>query len=126
MTRCSSNKAGFTITEALVAMLFAGIVLPVAVEGFLEASRAGVMAEQSRMAAQLGDAKLTGLMATETWRDVETEGDFGEDYPGFWWRLDDEGWSEDTMRVVHLTVYFQVKGREHHVTLSTLAKESEL
>ncbi len=126
MTRCVSSNAGFTITEALAAMLFAGIVLPVAVEGLLEASRAGMMAKESRTAAQLGDAKLTELMATETWRDAETEGDFGEDYPGFYWRLDDEGWSEDTMRVVHLTVYFQVKGREHHVTLSTLALESEL
>jgi type II secretory pathway pseudopilin PulG len=125
MGKARRGSAGFTLAEALAGMLFLAIVIPATVEGFLVANRAGVLAERNRMAAQLADQKLSGMVLSEEWRDSDEEGDFGEDYPGFRWVLSDEAWGEDTMRLVSVEVFFTVQGREYSIRLSTLAKESE-
>ena len=83
------------------------------------------MAYRTRIAAQLADQKLTEVIVTEAWRDEQTEGDFGIDYPEFRWVLFQETWAEDTMRLIYVVVYFEVQGQEQFVRLSTLAEEAE-
>jgi len=119
------GNGGFTLVEALAAMLFVAIVIPVIVHGLTVANRAGVMAERKRVAAQLADRLLTELVITEAWRDGEEEGDFGDDWPAYRWFTGTDAWQEDTMREVFVEVAFDVQGKEYNVRLSTLVEEAE-
>lgn len=118
------HKSGFTLVETLAAMLFMAIVIPVAIEGMLAASRMGSQAQGMRQAALLADQKLTELVATETWRSGDQEGEF-EDWPGYRWVMTSNAWSEDTMRLVTVQVFYTVRGQERFEQLSTLADETE-
>jgi type II secretory pathway pseudopilin PulG len=125
-----SCSRGFTFVELLAAMLFMAIVIPVTIQGITIANRAGVMAERSRVAAQLADNKLTEVILTESWRDEEQDGDFGEDWldgdqPRYQWSLTTEAWEEDTMRVVTVKVVYKVQENEYEVSLSTIVDEEE-
>lgn len=127
--RCRGNgldsNAGFTFVEVLAAMLFMAIVIPVAVQGLSIATRAGVVAERTRTATQLADGLLTELVVTNEWRNSDSEGDFGEEWPRYRWTIEEEAWDEDTMRVITATVAYEVQGREYTVQLSTLVDETE-
>ena len=117
---------GFTFAELLAAMLFMAIVLPVAIHALTVASRAGTVADRKRAAAQLADRLLNEMVVTGDWRDADPEGDFGEEWPEYRWMLENEVWTEDTMREISVTVLFKVQEREYRVSLSTLAEEAEL
>lgn len=126
--RC--DRRGFTFIEILAAMLFMAIVIPAAVNGIMIANRAGISAERKRVAAQLADQKLTEIIITREWLNGDEEGEFteeqlGGDAPLYRWGLTSYAWEEDAMRVVALTVYYDVQGLEHSVTLSTLDTETE-
>ncbi len=117
--------AGFTFIETLAAMLFMAIVIPVVVQALLLANRAGITADRQRTAGRLASMKLTELALTDDWRDGETEGDFGEDWPQYSWSVEDGGWEEDTMRVLSIEVRFNVQGRQRSVKLATLVLDAE-
>ncbi len=119
------DSRGFTLVETLAAMLFMAIVIPVAVRGVMLANRAGVVAERTRVAAQLADTLLTETVVTESWRYGAQEGDFEEEWPGYRWILDTEAWEEDAMRLVRVEVLYDVQDREYSVRLSTLAEEEQ-
>ncbi len=124
-TIVSRGNRGFTFVETLAAMLFMAIVIPVAVRGVMLANRAGIVAERTRVAAQLGDSLLTETVVTEGWRDGDQEGDFGEEWSGYRWVLEDGAWDEDTMRVISVEVLFEVQDAEYAVRLSTLVEETD-
>jgi len=121
----AGNRRGFTFAELLAAMLFLAIVIPVAVHALTVANRAGTLADRKRTAAQLGNRLLTEAVLTDTWRDAEQEGDFGEDWPRYKWQMADEAWDEDTPRLLTVTVSYTVQQREYSVRLSTLVEETE-
>ena len=123
MTTTRRGSRGFTLVETLAAMLFMGIVIPVAVRGVMLANRAGVVAERTRVASQLADTLLTEAVVTESWRYGAQDGEFEEEWPGYRWILDTEAWEEDAMRLVRVEVLYDVQDREYSVRLSTLAKE---
>lgn len=104
-------------------MLFMAIVIPVVVEGMTIAHRAGIVADRSRVAAQLADRLLTEVVLTEQWRDGDQTGEFEPDFPGYRWSLTTEAWQEDVMRLVWVEVTYVVQGREFSVRLCTLAPE---
>jgi hypothetical protein len=124
---CRSRRRAlaFTFAELLAAMVFVAVVIPVAVKAIALANRAGVLAERSRIAVELADRVLTEMTVTDEWRQASRQGDFGEEWPGFRWVLDDTVWDEDMMRVISVEVFFDVQGREYSVRLSTLAPEEE-
>ena len=123
--RQNASDAGFTLAEVLAAMFFMAIVLPVICEAMAMATRASVMAERSREAAQLADRKLNEMIVTSEWEDGEQSGDFDSEYAGYSWKLTTTTWSEDSMTVVTVQVFFMVQGQESSVSLSTLVPESE-
>ncbi len=122
--KMTKNNSGFTFAETLAAMLFMAIVVPVMVQGMTIANRAGVAAERQREAVELADRLLTELVLTDEWRDSEAEGDFGDDWPGYRWALNDGDWEEDAMQAVSVKVYFKVQGQELSVELTTLVEEA--
>ena len=106
-------------------MIFMAIVIPVVIHALTVANRAGVVADRKRVAAQLANRWLNEWVVTDDWRDADSEGDFGEDWPGYRWILENEVWEDDTMRKVTVTVLFEVQHQEHRVNLSTLVEETE-
>lgn len=122
----ASSSRGFTFVEILAAMLFMAIVIPVAVQGIMIANRAGAVAQRKRVATQLADRLLAETILTESWRDGDSEGDFGEDWPRYRWALSTDYWSEDeTMRCVRVQVFYVVQEQEYNVQLETLAVDAE-
>ncbi|MFP4379377.1 MAG: type II secretion system protein [Candidatus Sumerlaeia bacterium] len=125
MIRAKSHSA-FTFVEVLAAMVFVAIVVPVIVHAMSASARLAELAERKRTAVQLADMKLTELARTGDWREAITTDEFGEDWPGFRWSLEDDAWQEDSaMRALTLTVYFAVAGREESIALSSLVEELE-
>ncbi len=123
--RAKRRVRGFTFVETLAAMLFVAIVVPAAVECLSIANRMAVMAERKGVAARLANRVLTEVTLTDAWSTTETEGDFGESYPGYRWRMEDAAWEPDTMRLISVGVFFVVQEREYSVWLSTLVDESD-
>jgi type II secretory pathway pseudopilin PulG len=120
-----STRRGFTFPEILAAMVFLGVVMPVAIQGVLTAARAGEAAQRKRTAASLADPLLAELIVTGEWIDGDSEGEFGEEWPGYRWELSSEPWAEDTVYQVDLSVFYQVQGKEYSIRLSTLAESVE-
>lgn len=122
----SHRRRGFTFVEILAAMLFMAIVIPTTIEGIISANRMGVVAERKRIAAQLGDWKLTEALVEDTWEGGGSAGDFGEDYPGYAYNIRLTDWSEESMGLLVIDVSFMVQGKTYTVTLSTLVdKETQ-
>lgn len=96
------------------------IVIPVAIEGLRIANRAGVVAQRKGEAVRLADGLLNELIVTDQWRNSAQTGTFGEERPGYRWRVLNENWSNDAMRLLSVEVAYQVQNREYHVRLSTL------
>ncbi len=120
------RRRRFTFAEILVALVFVAVLLPVAVRGVLIANRAGAVAEHKQQAVRLADSFLADLVATDSWADTESEGDFGEDWPGYTWQFADEQWQEDDelLRVLTVQVLYRVQGEELSLTLSTLVQDT--
>ena len=115
------KKSGaFTFVEILAALVFLAILVPAVLEGITLASRASVIAERSALATELAQNKLGELTLNDQWATGETQGDFGEDWPGMRWKATQSTWEMDAMTVLTLEVFFQVQGQEKSVSLSTL------
>ena len=123
--RTASGRArirrAFTIVEVLATLTLAAIILPVAVRGILLCLATAGHARQQAQAASLAQTKLDELVATGDLYDVEMEGDFGEELPGFTWAAQVDEWEEDPRLVqVDVAVIWTRRGQQRHVTLSTL------
>ena len=114
------KNGAFTFVEILAALVFLAILVPAVLEGITLASRASVIAERSALATELAQNKLGELTLNDAWATGETQGDFGEDWPGMRWEATQSTWEMDAMSVLTLEVFFQVQGQEKSVSLSTL------
>jgi len=114
----------FTLAEALIAVAFAAVVIPVAVNGVTSASRAGLVALRQREAVHLGEQLLKEWTVTNEWIDEDYDGDFGDERPLYrWGRFDEFLWEEDeniTMQILTLVVYYTVAGEEYETSLTIL------
>ena len=97
------------------------IVIPVAVEGMRVANRAGVVAQRKSVAVQLADSLLSELIVTGSWQDAALTGTFSPQYPDYQWRVQNESWGRDAMRMVSVEVTYEVQNQTYNVLLSTLA-----
>jgi hypothetical protein len=108
----------------LAAMVFLGVLIPVVIEGLGVASRAGEVAERKTIASQLAANKLNEMVVTGDWESGQNSGDFGLDWPGYNWELQNGTWSVDSMTELNLVVSYQVQGRDYFVRLTTLVDSS--
>jgi type II secretory pathway pseudopilin PulG len=112
---------GFTFVELLAAMMFLAILVPVIIEGLTVANRASVVAERSALAAELGENKLNELTLDGAWTSTPaTSGNFGQDYTGYRYQLNQSTWAMDNMTKLTVDVFYNVQGNERKVSLSTL------
>lgn len=117
--------SGFTFAEMLAAMLFLAILVPVVIEGMTLANRMGVVAERGRWAAELAERKLNEIVLNQQWRDGESSGDFGDEFPDFRWTLLDEVGGVESLRLLTVVVSYPVQDQEYTTRLSTLVEETE-
>ncbi len=111
---------GFTLVEALAALAFLAIVIPVAVQAIQLASRAGQVAARKLVAARVADRVLNELIVTGQWKNSAASGTAAEGLSEFRWQLQSESWQKDSLRQLTLQVTYAVQGRDYHVRLSTL------
>ena len=104
--RCSANRrtSGFTLAEALAALAFLAIVIPVAVEGVRVASRAGQVAERKQEAARAGTRIMSELVATKQWQQSSSSGTTQEGRRMYRWQIQNKTWDQDAMQVMRLDV----------------------
>ena len=120
---------GFTFVEVFAALVFLAILVPAIVEGLTIANRASVLAERSSIAGELAENKLNEILLSSTSGQTasDTGGDFGTDWPGYRWELNQGTWDQDnvnTMTEMNLEVFFPVQGKERSFTLTTLVSLS--
>ncbi|MCX7014868.1 MAG: hypothetical protein NTW86_20345 [Candidatus Sumerlaeota bacterium] len=124
MPNLTSQRA-FTFVEALAAMVFVGVLVPIAIQGALVAGRVGEAAERREKAAYLADRVLTEAVVTGTWQSGAQSGDCGTDWPDYRWTLETSDWTtEPGLILVTATVFYKVQSKEYAARLSTLVEEA--
>jgi len=120
-TRNNKRKvAAFTLAEALAALMFMAIVIPVAVEVLHVASLSGEVAARKGAAARIADRVLNGSLVTTNWNNGTQDGTISEGSLDFRWKLTSQDWSQNTMKILTAEVTFSAQGKDYSVKLSTL------
>lgn len=117
-------SGGFTFVEVFAAMVFLAILVPAIAEGLAIANRASVVAERGEIAGELAENKLNEMLLDNAWETAaDNKGEFGTDWPGYRWEMNQQTWDQDTanpMTQLTVKVYFPVQGAEHNFQLDTL------
>ncbi len=116
----SRARAGFTLVEVLAALVFMGIVIPVALEAVRVAGLAGEVAERKVAAARIADRILNELIVTDGLRQASATGVAEEGMRRYEWSMRTETWTVASLNLVTLNVVFNARGKEYDVNLTTL------
>jgi len=120
-TTAGGNRAGgFTFIELLATVVLIAIIMPVAMRSIGLCTRLGGLSRRQIEAASLAKAKMTELTVTGDWETGNQRGNFGEDWPGYEWKVAVTNWTDTTVRQFDLTVLWESMGRQRSITLSTL------
>lgn len=119
-------RRGFTLAEVLAALAFLAIVIPVAVGGLRVASLAGQVGQRKSVAARIGERVLNEWLVSNQGGAGLPRGTVVQNGGTYDWSLRSESWLDGTMRVVTVTVEYQVQGQEYDVRLSTLIGPNSL
>ncbi len=127
----AGTEDGFTFVEVFAALVFLAILIPAIVEALSIANRTSVVAERSSIAGELAENKLNEILLSSTGGTttaaLDTSGDFGTDWPGYRWEMNQDTWDQDTvntMSELSVQVFYPVQGKERSVTLATLVSGS--
>jgi type II secretory pathway pseudopilin PulG len=115
----------FTLVEVLAALLFMAILVPVTMQAVRVANQAGQVGERKGAATRIADRIMNELLVTGGLRQNSASGQVEERQRLYRWTMKSEPWTEDTMRLVTVTVAYQVQGREYDFSLSTLYDNTE-
>ncbi len=119
----SRGAAGFTLVEALAALLVLAIVIPVAVRGIQIASMAGEAAQRKSVALRVADRVLNELVVTGNWQ-RSANGNAVEGDETFQWQLKSQTWEKDTLKMLSLRVLYKTRGNPCDVRLCTVVDTS--
>jgi prepilin-type N-terminal cleavage/methylation domain-containing protein len=119
--RRPAGNRGFTLVEVLVALVLMGIVLPVAMRGITIATRASSVARHMAEAANLGEAKLTEMVAQGDWAST-TQGDF-PDFPAYRWTLESVNRDFD-LTELRMAVIWKDRGQDRSLYVSTFVYDA--
>jgi type II secretory pathway pseudopilin PulG len=104
-----NSRSGFTLLEALAAILLVGVVLPVGIAAVTQATRAAAQVERRALAMRLAESQLATLVATGAWATGSTSGTFSDEVDGtgagaFTWRFAIVDRTTGGLRELQLTV----------------------
>jgi type II secretory pathway pseudopilin PulG len=114
------SRAGFTLAEALAALVFMAIVIPVAVQGVRIASQAGQVAQRKAVAARIAERIINESIVTAQSGALGQRGTIHEGVIDYQWTARTEPWTEGTFKLLTVQVNYPVQGQDYNVTLSTL------
>src|SRR6266404_2945727 len=77
-SRITTSASAFTLAEALAALLFLAIVIPIAVQGLPIASLAGEVGQRKSIAARVAERVLNENVATTNWNQSSRSGTITE------------------------------------------------
>lgn len=98
------NKKGFTLLEIIVAMVIVVVGLVLISQAFSIGLRAVRVSDKLTVAKFLAEQKITELELQGFSTLQSTNGDFGEDYPGFTWQEVVSATDLDNLKQVDLTI----------------------
>lgn len=116
------RRGGFTLVEALVAMLFMVVVIPVALGAVRVAGMAGEAAQRKMVAARVA-TKVINQLRIENRLQSGQRGSYTEDGVTYSWSQQTEFWTGDPvsrMYMTTITVEYKVSGHSCNVQMSTL------
>ncbi|MFW6059137.1 MAG: prepilin-type N-terminal cleavage/methylation domain-containing protein [Phycisphaeraceae bacterium] len=125
-----SASAGFTLIEALAALMLVAIVLPVVMHGLSAATQVGSFSRNQDLATAMAEAKLAELVAGDDWQSAPRQGSFDREQWGahadrFTWQLETADWDNPSTRQLTIEVFWAQRGRSESVRLTTLAIADE-
>jgi type II secretion system protein I len=123
--RCSPSAAGFTLIEALIAIVLVAAVLPVALAAISHVTQSVSRLQKQAIALRLADSRLAAWLLDGSWQTAPASGDFtvdtdGDDVTGFHWQLAASAWRDPTVQQLHLTVTWDPPAAANAVSLDTL------
>lgn len=122
---CARRRtAAFTLAEALAALVFMAIVIPVAVQGLRIANLAGQVATAKGVAARVAENVLNERLVTGDWQSSSLRGESIQGFRTYRWFIQNDPWEEGTLRELTVAVFFDVQGQEYEIRLATLADPS--
>jgi prepilin-type N-terminal cleavage/methylation domain-containing protein len=80
-----TSNAGFSLVEVMVAILILGVALAGLTRGITTALASNKDSELVTVAALAAAAQIETIRADATWTDGETDGDCGDNLPGYKW-----------------------------------------
>lgn len=124
--RGQRTRAGFTLTEVLVALVVVTTAMMIVAQGFLVGGRGSVAAQKETVAAMLAESKLAEIEAGLVSMTNASSGTFeDEKQPDFSWSVDPEPSSTITGRVqVTVTVTWKEREQERALHLVRLMREA--
>jgi Tfp pilus assembly protein PilV len=111
-------RRGLTLVEALATVLVLAIVFPSLMQATTLCVRASGVARHRAEATALADSKLSEVIATGAWQN--SEGNFEDEAPEYFWSVDVTDWEEAGMEEVHVAVTWFDGGDVREVAASTL------
>jgi len=120
---------GFTLIEALAALMLMAIVLPVAMRAITTATRVGSHTQRQEQAMALADARLSELLLTGDWDEGDAIGVFDESYSDgaehYEWVLEVDDWHQTEFKQLTLYVTWQTTRGTQLVRLTTVVNAED-
>ncbi|MBA3700147.1 MAG: prepilin-type N-terminal cleavage/methylation domain-containing protein [Planctomycetes bacterium] len=119
------RRAGFTLIEALVAIVLVAVVLPVALAAVTQSLRGAENIRKQDVALRVAQSRLAVLVADGSWQSSGSSGACdprtdGEDTEGMRWQMTVATWRVQTVRTLTFTVSWGSTTAPRTITLTTL------
>lgn len=124
MSDSKTRSRGFTLVEALAALMLVAIVLPVVMRGVTLSAQGVSLADRQETAMMLAQTKLEEAILAQAWQFGDDEGDFsdfyGSDAQRYTWSLVIQDWISTDFRELTMTVYWTQGYQQQSVELKTV------
>lgn len=119
------SSHGFTLIEILAAMLLVAVVIPPVMKGISITIAVASDSAFKSEAAALAQNKLAEILIEDMWKSSNIDGDFGDDYPAYRWKMISDNWSQSGLNEITVEVSWESRGSQRKVELSTLVRTYE-
>lgn len=125
-TRSASPwQAGFTLIEALVAIVLVAVVLPVALAAVSQSLRGADTIRKQDIALRVAQSRMAALVADGSWSSSGSSGACdphrdGEDTQDMRWQMQVSTWRDPAVHTLKFTVTWGSVSNPHSVSLTTL------
>ena len=118
-------RNGFTLIEALVAIILVAVALPVALAAVSDATHTSGLTRRHDIARRIAESHLARLVADGSWSSSASSGDCdpvqdGDDANGFRWQIVVSNWRDPAVHDLRVTVGWGSIDAAGSVTLETL------